>query len=117
MTHQEDEAVQTDEENQSHKLEYAMTKHNLCQLATEISKSWKKKRTSIKGKGKHRLILSEEYDDEDELHIRAAKILEDVAKSKISVEDQFKKFIENEAKKPRAKKERFVTLLRLILLI
>ena len=71
-----------------------MTKHNIRQLDLEISKSWKKKRTPVKGKGECRLILPEESDDEEELQARPAEILKDAGKSKISVEDQFKKFIE-----------------------
>ena len=71
-----------------------MKKKNIQKLSMEISKAWKKKSTPVKGKWKHRLILSEESDDEDELHARASKILEDATKIKISVKDPSKKFIE-----------------------
>ena len=40
-----------------------------------------------KGKGKHRFILPEESEDEEELFTMAAKILEDAAKNKIFVEN------------------------------
>ena len=39
-----------------------------------------------KGKGKHRFILPEESDDDEELFARAIEILEDAAKNKIFVE-------------------------------
>ena len=45
------------------------------------------KSNPFNGKGKHILILPEEYDDEDELHARAAKINEDAAKSKVFVKE------------------------------
>ena len=44
--------------------------------------------------------LLEEPNDEDELHARAVEILEDTAKNKVSVEEQFKNFIVEEAKNP-----------------
>ena len=56
-----------------------MSKKNLQQLALEISKSWKKRDSRTKGKGKSRFILQEESDDEDELLARATDILEDAA--------------------------------------
>ena len=42
-----------------------------------------------KGKGKHRFILPEESEDEEELFTRATKILEDATKNNIIVEKQF----------------------------
>ena len=86
-----------------------MTKQNIRQLALEISKARKKKRNLVKWKGKHILILLEESNDEDELHAIAADILEDAAKNKASVKQQFKIFMEEEEKKSKAKKVRVAT--------
>ena len=63
-----------------------MKKHNIRQLALEISKAQKKKNTPVKWKGKCRIILQEESDDEEDLLARAVEILEDVVKNKVSVE-------------------------------
>ena len=60
-----------------------MTKENIHHLVVELSKSRQKKKTLVKGKGKHIFLLLEESDDEDELHARATKILEDTAKNEI----------------------------------
>ena len=58
-----------------------MTKENIRHLAVELSKARQKKKNLVKGKGKHILLLQEEFDDEYELHARAAEILEDALKS------------------------------------
>ena len=65
--------------------------------------------TPVKGKGRCRLILIEEFEDEDELHTRAAEILEVAAKNKVSVEEQFKNFIVEEEKHPRENKVKVFT--------
>ena len=63
-----------------------MTKENLRKISKEISTSRKKKGTQGKSKGKHKLILSEESEDEEELFSIFANILEDVTTNKVSVE-------------------------------
>ena len=64
-------------------------------IAKEISTSRKKKGTQEKGKGKPKLILSEESEDEEELLATIVDILEDAVINKVSVETQFKKFVES----------------------
>ena len=86
-----------------------MTKENLKKIAKEISTSRKKKGTHAKGKGKHKLILSEESEYEEELLSTAADILEDALINKVSVETQFKQFVESGAKQGRFKKVRTAT--------
>ena len=71
-----------------------MTKENLKKIAKEISTSRKKKGTKEKGKGKHKLILPKESRDEEELLSTISNILEDAAINKVSVETQFKQFVE-----------------------
>ena len=49
-----------------------MTKENIRHLAIELSKARQKRKTLVKGKGKHRMLLPEQPDDEDELHASVA---------------------------------------------
>ena len=63
-----------------------MKKENLNRIAKEISTSRKNKGTQEQGKGKCKLILSEESEDEEELLATTANILEDAALNKVSVE-------------------------------
>ena len=86
-----------------------MRKKNLKKIAEEISTSRKKKGTQAKGKGKCKFILPEESEDEEELLATATEILEDAAINKVSVETQFKQFIESRAKQGRLKKVRTAT--------
>ena len=67
-----------------------MIKENLRKIDKEIATSRKKIGTQGKGKGKHKFILSEELDDEEELLDTIVDILEDAAMNKVSVETQFK---------------------------
>ena len=73
-------------------------KKNIRQIAAEISKSQKFLESTTKGKGKHKIILQESSEDEDELHARETNILIDAAKNKVFVEEQFKRFFEEEAR-------------------
>ena len=86
-----------------------MTKENLRKIAKEISTSRRNKGTQGKGKGKHKLILSEESKYEEELFSTIANILEDVATNKVSVETQFKQFVKLGEKQGRLKKVRIAT--------
>ena len=61
----------------------------------KITTSRKKKGTQGKEKGKHKIILLEESEDEEELLDIVADILEDAAINKVSVETQFKQFVES----------------------
>ena len=70
--------------------EYSMTKENMKRIANEISTSRKKKWIQAQGKGKCKLILSEESEDKEELLTTTADILEDAALNKVSIETQFK---------------------------
>ena len=63
-----------------------MTKENLKRIANEISTSRKKKGSQEQGKGKCKLILPEELEDEEELLSTIVDILEDAALNKVSVE-------------------------------
>ena len=83
-----------------------MTKENLKRIANEISTSRKKKGSQAQGKGKRKLILPEESEDEEELLVIAADILEDASMNKVSVKTQFKQFIESGAKQGSPKKVR-----------
>ena len=86
-----------------------MTKENFKKIAKEISTSRKNKGTQEKGKGKHKLILSEESEDEEELLVTAVDILKDASRNKVSIETQFKQFVESGAKQGRFKKVRTAT--------
>ena len=79
-----------------------MTKENLRKIAKEIAVS-RKKSSREKGKGKRKLILSES-EDEEELLATAVDIIKDVAANKISVETQFKRFVDVGAKQGRPKR-------------
>ena len=63
-----------------------MTKQNLKRIAQEISTSRKKQGSQAQGKGKCKLILLEESEDEKELLATAVDILEDASMNKVSVE-------------------------------
>ena len=80
-----------------------MTRENLKKIANKIESSRKKKANQTKGKGKCKLILSES-EDEEELLATAVDIIKDVAANKISVETQFKRFVDAGAKQGRSKK-------------
>ena len=80
-----------------------MTKENLRKITKEITASRKKKANQEKGKGKRKLILSESK-DEEELLATAVDIIEGATTNKISVETQFKRFIDSRAKQGRPKK-------------
>ena len=67
-----------------------MTKENLKKIAKEISISRKKKGTREKGKGKCKIILSEESKYQEELLSIVFNILEDASINKVSIETQFK---------------------------
>ena len=84
-----------EEDSQSDNPQYDMTKENLRKIAKEVATSRKKKGTQGKGKGKHKIILSEESEDEEELLATAADILEDAEKNRVSVETHFKHFVES----------------------
>ena len=86
-----------------------MTKENLKRIANEISTSRKKKGSQDQGKGKRKLILSEDSKAKEELLATAADILEDARKNKVSVETQFKQFVKSRAKQGRLKKVRTAT--------
>ena len=79
-----------DEETQSDIPEYAMTKDNLKRIAQEISTSRKNQGTQAQVKGKRKIILQEESEDEYELLSTTADILEDASPNKVYVEAQFK---------------------------
>ena len=63
----QEQAYQTDESTQSDTPfpEYALTKKNICQVANKLFKSRQNRKSTIKGKEKHKLILQEpnEYDN------------------------------------------------------
>ena len=93
-----------EEETETEKPKYQLTKKNIRQIAVEISKSNKSLESTTKGKGKHNIILQEISEDEDELNARVADILIDAAKNKVSIEEQFKRFVEEEERQSKAKK-------------
>ena len=78
---------QQEEEIDTEKPEYQLTKKNIWQIAVEDAKSRKCLESTTKGKWKHKLILQESSEDEDELYARATDILIDTTKNKFSVEE------------------------------
>ena len=64
--------------------EYSITKDKVKKLAKEIA-AVRKKATETKGKGKHKLILSQSKDQEELLSI-ATNIIEDAIANNVSVE-------------------------------
>ena len=103
MTHQQEGGEEIEEDIESDNLEYAMTKENLKEIEKEIVASRKKKTNQGKVKGKHQLIMSESEDEEELLAI-VVNIIEDAVANKISVETQFKRFVDARAKQGRSKK-------------
>ena len=83
---EEEGGGQTNGETQFDRPEYAMTKDNIKRIAQEISTSRKKKGSEAQGKGKHKVNLPEESEDEEELLSIAGDILEDATLKKLSVE-------------------------------
>ena len=81
---------------ESENPEYDVTKEKVKKLAKEIA-AMRKKATETKGKGKHKLILSD-LEDEEELLATTVDIIEDAVANKVSVEAQFKKFFEEGAR-------------------
>ena len=70
--------------------EYAITKEIIRKLSKEIAAARKRQRTQQpQGKGKHKLLLPESSDDEEELGATAIDIIEDAAANKVPVETQF----------------------------
>ena len=67
-----------------------MTNENIRKLAVEISKSQQKKTTPVKGKGKCRIILPEESDDEDEKHASAMKSYKMLPKVRYQLKNNLK---------------------------
>ena len=103
-THQRDGGEENIEEYiESNNIEYAMTRENLKKIEKEIAASRKNKVNQEKWKGKHKLILLES-EDEEELLATIVDIIKDVAANKISVETQFKRFVDSRAKQGRPKK-------------
>ena len=80
-----------------------MTKENLRKIAKEITTSRKRKEIQEKGKGKSKLILSGS-EDEEEILDTIVDIIEDTAANKISVDTQFKRFVDGGVKKREIKK-------------
>ena len=80
-----------------------MKKENLRKIAKEITASRKRKAIQEKGKGKRKLILSES-EDEEELLATIVDIIEYAAVNKITVETQFKRFVDAGVKQGRPKK-------------
>ena len=85
-----------------------MTKENLRKIAKEIATSRKKKAIQEKGKGKHKIVLSES-EDEEEMLATAIDIIEDATTNKVSIETQFKWFVDVGAKQGRPKKVKTTT--------
>ena len=102
-THQHEGGEEIEEDIESDNPEYAMTKENLNKITKEIAASRKRKTNQGKGKGKCQLILSESEDKEELLAI-SINIIENAAANKISVETQFKQFVDAGAKQGRPKK-------------
>ena len=65
-------------------------------MSKEIAAARKRIRTQQRqqGKGKHKLIIAESSDDEEELGATAIDIIEDVVANKVPVETQFQRFVE-----------------------
>ena len=74
-------------EEETEKPEYMLTKENIRQLATIITKSRKNLDSPAKGKGKCQLILQENSEDEDKIHAQVTEILIEATKNKIPVEE------------------------------
>ena len=85
-----------------------MIKENLSKIAKEIAALRKKKAIQEKGKGKHRVLLSYS-EDKDKLLDTTVKILEDTTTNKVSIETQFKRFVDVGAKQGRSKKVKTAT--------
>ena len=71
--------------------EYTVSKGIIQKLANEIIATRKKIKgqEQQQGKVKHKLIIAESSDDEDELAATALDIIEDAATNKVLVETQF----------------------------
>ena len=91
--------------------EYALSQGIIKKLAAEIVAARKKIKAQKvqQGKGKHKLIIAESSDDEEELVATALDIIEDAATNKVPVETQFQWFIEAGAPEGRPKKEKTTT--------
>ena len=76
--------VETEPENPK----YAITKGIIKELSKEIAAARKKLRTQQQqqGKGKHKLIIAESLDDEEELAATTLDIIEDAIANKVPVE-------------------------------
>ena len=85
-----------------------MTKENLRKIAKEVAALRKRKALQEQGKGKHKLIISES-EDEEELLVTTVDIIEDATTNKVSVETQFKQFVEVGAKQAQPKKVKITT--------
>ena len=92
------------EEIEAKNLEYVVTKEIIAKLSKEIAATRKRKRTQPQGKGKHKLIILESSDDDEELAATALDIIEDAAANKVPVETQFHKFVEARAQQGQPKK-------------
>ena len=96
LVHQHEGGEGLEEDIESENLEYAITKDKIRKLAKEIA-AVRKKATQEKGKGKHKIILSES-ENEDELVAMAIHIIEDDVVNKVPIEMQFRYFFESRAK-------------------
>ena len=106
LTHQQEGGEEIEEDIKSDNPKYVMTKENLKKIAA----ARKKKTNQEKRKGKRKLILSESEDEKDIL-ATIVDIIEETAANKISVETQFKRFVDAKAKQGRPKKVKTTTLL------
>ena len=84
--------------------EYEITKEKIKKIAKEIV-AVRKKATETKGKGKHKMILSDSEDEEETL-ATMVDIIEYAVANKVPVEAQFKKFVESGARQGQPKKEK-----------
>ena len=85
-----------------------MRKENLRKITKEVAASRKRKEIQEKRKGKHKLILSE-LEDEEKILVTIIDIIEDVIANKVSVETQFKRFVNAGAKQGTPKKVKIAT--------
>ena len=79
--------------------EYAITKGIIRKLSKEIAAARKKIKTQEQqqGKGKHKLIIVESLEDEEELAAMTLNIIEDSVANKVPVKTQFQRFVDTRA--------------------
>ena len=78
-------------ETEPNNPEYAVTKGIIRKISKEIAAARNKIKTQEQqqGKGKHKLIITESSEDDDELAATTLDIIEDATVNKVSVETQF----------------------------